>query len=118
MSRLLRTLLLGTLCLVGWGADFLSSTQAWGQHPAHMPVCRPREYGTPDLFYNFWVPPNCGGMGAEAYICPRPVPPLVGHTYYTYQPFMPHELMYRHSRVYHRNYEGGRGLTRTSIHWW
>jgi hypothetical protein len=51
-------------------------------------------------------------------LAPQPVPPLVGHTYYTYQPFMPHELLYPHHRTYHRYYDGGRGLTRTSVSWY
>lgn len=81
-------------------------------------VCRDREFPQPDLFYNFYVPGICGGVPAEAYIAPRPVPPNVGHTYYTYQPLMPHEMLYKHHRVYHRYYDGGRGLTRTSVRWW
>ena len=82
------------------------------------PECRAYEYGRPDLFYNFYVPPVCGGIGAQAYLAPQPVPPLVGHTYYTYQPLMPHELLYKHHRSYHRYYNEGRGLTRTSVTWW
>ena len=76
------------------------------------------EFGQPDLFYNFYVPPTAGGVGAQMYLAPGPVPPHVGHTYYTYQPFMPHELLYKHKRVYHRYYNEGRGLTRTSVRWW
>ena len=80
--------------------------------------CRPWEYGNPDLFYNFYVPNYCGGVPAQLYIAPRPVPPLVGHTYYTYQPFMPHEFTYQHHRTYRRYYDGGRGITRTSAIWY
>jgi hypothetical protein len=80
--------------------------------------CRPWEYGRPDLFYNFYVPNNCGGVPAQLYIAPRPVPPLVGHTYYTYQPFMPHEFTYHHNRTYRRYYDEGRGMTRTSATWY
>ncbi len=57
-----------------------------------------------DLFYNFYVPPvdcGCPGVGAKLYLCPRPSPPLVGHTYVTYQPLMPSEFLYTH----HRNYK-------------
>lgn len=81
-------------------------------------ACQYRFYGQPDLFYNYWVPPTCGGVGAELYLSPRPVPAWVGHTYVTYQPLMPHELMYDHHRTYHRYYNGGQGLTRTSVRWW
>jgi hypothetical protein len=79
--------------------------------------CRDRQYGQPDLFYNYYVPDTCGGVPAAMYIAPRPVPPLVGHTYYTYQPFLPHELLYQHHRTYYRYYNHGRGLTRTHISW-
>ena len=81
-------------------------------------VCRQWQYGNPCLFYNYYVPPTCGGVGAQLYLAPRPVPALVGHTYYTYQPLMPHEMLYGHNRRYHRHYDNGRGLTRTSILWW
>ncbi len=71
----------------------------------------------PDLFYNYYVPPvGYGGVGAELYLCPRPTPPLVGHTYVTYQPLMPHEFLYKHCRCY-RRYNPGSGWTRTFV-WW
>lgn len=79
--------------------------------------CVPHGYGAPDLFYNFWVGPDCGGAAAQLYIAPHPVPAEVGHTFYTYQPLMPHEMLYPHHRYYHRYYDGGRGLNRTSVHW-
>jgi hypothetical protein len=94
-----------------------NEAQAVGHH-RHPSECRGYEYGNPDLFYNFYVPPTCGGVGAQMYLAPVPVPPLVGHTYFTYQPLMPHEFLYRHHRRYHRYYNEGRGLTRTSVIWW
>jgi hypothetical protein len=78
----------------------------------HTFTCRERDFGNPDLFYNFYVPPTCGTTAAQLYIAPQPVPPHVGHTYYTYQPLMPHELLYNHGHRYHRYYDGGRGMTR------
>jgi hypothetical protein len=75
------------------------------------------EYGRPDLFYNFYAPNNCGGAPAQLYVAPVPVPPLVGHTYYTYQPLMPHEFMYPHHRTYRNVYDGGRGMTRAKVTW-
>lgn len=84
----------------------------------HNVVCRDYTYRNPDLFYNFYVPPTCGGVGAGIYPAPLPVPAHVGHTYFTYQPLMPHEFLYKHHRSYHRYYNEGRGLTRTSVHWW
>lgn len=80
--------------------------------------CTYRNYGRPDLFYNYWVAPNCGGVGAALYLSPRPIPPHVGHTYITYQPLMPHEFLYHHHRGYHRYYNDGRGLNRTCVHYW
>ena len=76
--------------------------------------CTHHKYGQHDLFYNYYMGNNCGGMGAQLYLSPRPVPPFVGNTYYTYQPFLPQEHMYAHHRTYHRYYNGGQGLTRTS----
>lgn len=77
--------------------------------------CQYRYYGQPDLFYNYYQGNNCGGVGAELYLSPRPVPAHVGHTYITYQPLMPHEFLYAHHRTYHRYYNGGQGLTRTHV---
>ena len=79
--------------------------------------CNFRNYADQDLFYNYYVGNNCGGMGAQLYLSPRPVPPFVGHTYITYQPLMPHEFLYEHGRTYHRYYNGGLGLTRAHVHY-
>lgn len=79
--------------------------------------CVPRMYGNPDLFYNFWVAPTCGGVGAQLYLAPHPIPANVGHTFITYQPLMPHEWLYPHSRTYHRYYDEGRGINRTRVNW-
>lgn len=74
-----------------------------------------RHSTAPDLFYNYYVPPGpYGGVGAELYLCPRPTPPLVGHTWITYQPLMPHEFMYTHKRSYVRRNPGA-GVTRTTV---
>jgi hypothetical protein len=97
-------------------AMLLPASQALAQY-GMMSECRPHEYGNPDLFANYYVGPGCGSVSAEMYPAPHPVPAWVGHTYFTYQPFMPHEFLYKHHRVYHRYYNEGRGLTRTSVHW-
>lgn len=71
-----------------------------------------------DLFYNYYVPGYGGGPPAQLYLSPRPTPPLVGHTYVTYQPFYPHEMLYRHHRTYYRC--GGRGClpaNYTTVSW-
>jgi len=69
-----------------------------------------------DLFYNYYVgTPGCG-IPAQLYLCPQPTPPLVGHTYYTYQPLLPHEMLYRHDRTYFRIHPDGTGV-KTKVRW-
>lgn len=80
--------------------------------------CVPRTYGHPDLFYNFYTQGNCNATNAQMYISPVPVPPNVGHTFYTYQPFMPHEMLYWHKDRYHNYYDGGRGMNHTKVHYY
>jgi hypothetical protein len=82
---------------------------------AHAELVR---HSTPDdLFYNHYVPPvGPNSVGAELYVSPRPTPPLVGHTYITYQPLMPHEFLYKHHRCYTTIHEDA-PKTRTSVHW-
>lgn len=65
-----------------------------------------------DLFYNYYVGPEPSGTAAEMYVSPLPVPATVGHTYNTYQPFYPHEMLYDHHRTYHTHHPGA-GWTRT-----
>ena len=91
--------------------------------PVHaLPIDGGVEAPTPDVFYNFYVPPvpagSAPGVGAQLYVAPRPVPPRMGHTWHTYPPFMPHEFLYRHRRRYIRQ-AGAMGL-RTDVHayWW
>lgn len=70
-----------------------------------------------DLFYNYYIGGNCGSTPAAMYPAPYPTPLLTGHTWYTYQPLLPHEYMYTHHRSYHTYYDGGRGLSRTHVHY-
>jgi hypothetical protein len=67
-----------------------------------------------DLFYNFYEGPFPSSPTAHMYISPQPVPPHVGHTYTTYQPFMPHEYLYKHKRS-HYAYTPGAGWTRAKV---
>jgi hypothetical protein len=68
-----------------------------------------------DLFYNYYAQPGpYNGAAAGMYTCPRPVPPFVGQTWVTYQPWMPHEFMYRHERSYY-TYNEGAGWRRTNV---
>lgn len=117
MLRLFR-LTIASIAIAGcFQLDLTTSTEALAQG-CNGVTCRSHEYGQPDLFYNFYVDPSCSTVGAQLYLAPGPVPPHVGHTFYTYQPFMPHEMLYKHKRTYHRNYDEGRGLTRTHIRYW
>jgi hypothetical protein len=61
------------------------------------------------LFSNYYVGPP--GLPAKMYVCPRPVPPFVGQTWYTYPPFAPHEMLYKHKRVYTRLNPDGTSTT-------
>lgn len=136
-SRMTAILLLGVTCGLFAGSDVRADQFAQTPLPESSPstsyggqtgmsaafayqsgACVPWQYGSPDLFYNFYAPNNCGGAPASLYLSPRPVPELVGHTYYTYQPFMPHELLYPHHRTYRHWYDGGRGMTRAHAVWY
>ena len=87
--------------------------RAWDH--IHTVPCRKETYA-PDLFYNYHVGPNCGATWtAGMYPSPYPTPAVNGGTYYTYQPLLPHEYMYKHERVYHRYYNHGMGLNRTRV---
>ncbi len=67
-----------------------------------------------DLFANYQVGPHPSGTAAQMYVSPLPTPPQVGHTYTTYQPLMPHEYMYKHTRS-HYAYQQGSGWTRSKV---
>jgi len=104
----LHMMVLAAAVLAAWSVAMSASSPATAAEPRQ---------GAGDLFYNYYVPPGPnGGVGAQLYLCPRPTPPLVGHTYITYQPLMPHEFLYRHHRVYKTKHEDA-PKTRTSVHW-
>jgi hypothetical protein len=67
-----------------------------------------------DLFYNYYEGPDPSGTAAAMYVSPRPVPVHVGHTYTTYQPLMPHEYLYRHTRSHYAHVPGA-GWSRAKI---
>jgi len=105
--RVLRQAIVLAVCVAAWCAFSCGSQQAYAAGPRT----------APDLFYGHYVPPGpCGTVGAQLYVCPVPTPPMVGHTYFTYQPLMPHEFLYRHSRTYRRYHPRG-GWTRSIITW-
>jgi hypothetical protein len=72
-------------------------------------------YGGHDLFYNYYTQGYANQANAAMYLAPVPVPPNVGHTFYTYQPLYPHEMMHWHYHRYHNYYDNGRGLNRTKV---
>lgn len=71
----------------------------------------------PQLFVNQYTQGYANQATAQMYVAPVPTPEWVGHTYYTYQPLYPHEMMYAHTRRYHSYYDGGRGLNSTKVHY-
>ena len=77
--------------------------------------CLERQYGQPDLFYNYFTQGNCNRANAQMYLSPGPIPPNVGHTFYTYQPLYPHHYLFTHRDRYHNYYDGGRGTNRTRV---
>jgi hypothetical protein len=105
--KVLRITILAGVTLAAWNLAMDNSQSAMAIEPY-------RSAG--DLFYNYYVPPAPCGVGAQLYPCPRPTPPLVGHTYVTYQALMPHEFLYQHHRVYRTQHDGA-PCTRTTVHW-
>ena len=70
------------------------------------------------IYPNYYTAPGYGGVAAELYPCPRPTPPLVGHTQITYPPLAPHEFLYQHKRSYYTtNANGGRSVTHARWGW-
>lgn len=76
-------------------------------------VVQRRDYGQPDLFYNYYTQGNANATNAQMYVSPVPVPHNVGHTFGTYQPWYPHHYLYWHKDRYHNYYDNGRGMNRT-----
>jgi len=75
------------------------------------------------LFSQYTTQGGASSATAGMYPAPHPVPGNVGSSYYTYQPLMPHEMMYSHSRNYFNYYNdssyygGGGSLNITSVKW-
>ncbi len=102
----LRWTLLAALAVGLWGF--------WGGCPS---ACAfDHGNGSVGLFYNYYAPVGPSGVPAQLYVSPRPTPPMVGHTYVTYEALAPHEFLYRHHRVYSRYHPGG-GATVTKVRW-
>ena len=107
----------GDLAPVESGSSYVSSGSQGevisGDNTIGGAGCRERSYGQPDLFYNYFTQGYCNRANAQMYLSPQPVPPNVGHTFYTYQPFYPEEYLYWHTNRFHNYYDGGRGTNRT-----
>jgi hypothetical protein len=107
MSRYLSVATLA-ICTLGFVAQTAQANNGWDGRRV---VSRQRPN---DLFYDYYVGPQPSGAAAGMYVSPQPVPPAMGHTYTTYQPFMPHEYMYQHHRSYW-THNPGNGWTRTKV---
>lgn len=74
-----------------------------------------------DVARNQYVPGvpcgDAGAIGASLYVSPRPVPPMVGHTFITYEGLMPDQLLYQHQRTYYHPHGPYGGVTQTNINW-
>lgn len=76
-----------------------------------------------NLFSQYYTQPGASMTQAGMYPAPHYVPENVGHTYNTYQPLMPHEMMYQHSRNYYNYYNtggyygGADALNKTQVRW-
>jgi len=102
-----------------WGIVCAAALAATAATATAAEYCQP---GSPaDVGRNWYVPGvpcgDAGGVGAQLYVSPRPVPPFVGHTYITYEGLMPHEMLYHHHRTYYRPWGPYGGVTQTRISW-
>lgn len=104
--------------VVGGGSEYVGDLGGAIVADGVVGVGIPRNYGYPDLFYNNYTQGSSNRTNAQMYVSPVPVPPHVGHTYVTYQPFMPEEMLYWHTNRYHNYYDGGRGMNHTKVHYY
>jgi hypothetical protein len=76
-----------------------------------------------NLFSQYATQPGASSTTAGMYPAPHYVPAQMGQSYYTYQPLMPHEMMYQHSRNYYNYYNtggyngGNDSLNKTTVRW-
>jgi len=107
-NHLLRTTVLAALLIGLWQSsqDARANEGRWKRTISYQ--------SKNDLFANYTVGPYPSGRAAQMYISPLPVPANVGHTYTTYQPLMPHEMTYKHTRS-HYAHTPGAGWTRSKV---
>ncbi len=76
-----------------------------------------------NLFSQYVTPDGPNMTTAGMYPAPHYSPQLGAQSYYTYQPLMPHEMMYQHSRNYYNYYNSGGyyggndSLNKTTVRW-
>jgi hypothetical protein len=77
-----------------------------------------------NLFSQYVTPDGPNMTTAGMYPAPYDSPQLGAQSYYTYQPLMPHEMMYQHSRNYFNYYNTGGyfgggcdSLNKTQVRW-
>jgi len=76
-----------------------------------------------NLFSQYTTPDGPNMTTAGMYPAPYDSPRLGAQSHYTYQPLMPHEMMYQHSRNYYNYYNTGgymggqNSLNKTSVRW-
>jgi hypothetical protein len=104
--------------VTGGGTSFVGDVSSGSELGDTMAGCNGRTYGYPDLFYNYYTQGNCNRTNAQMLVAPVPVPPNVGHTFMTYQPFQPEEMLYWHTNRYHNYYDNGRGMNHTRVHYY
>lgn len=109
-QQLLQTLAMGLV----FGGSFAAGIQAQEQ----MGLVPYNTYSSQNLFGNAYTQGYANQANAAMYISPVPVPPDVGHTYLTYQPLYPHQMMNWHYNRFHNYYDNGRGLNRTKVEYY
>lgn len=108
MIRHLSVATLAAICMIAMSADVNA------QFPSG-------NYQSP--LFSQYSTQGAGNSSAAMYPAPHYSPSLGAQSYYTYQPLMPHEMMYQHSRNYYNYYNtggyygGGNALNKTSVRW-
>ena len=112
MSEMIQKLVIAICCIVA--ISFVSESSFAQTSQGDLPN---------KLFSQYTTQGSASTATAGMYPAPHPVPSNVGASYYTYQPLMPHEMMYPHSRNYFNYYNdssyygGGGSLNITSVRW-
>ena len=112
MSKMIQKFIVAVCCLIA--VTLVSETSFSQTSQGNLPD---------KLFSQYTTQGGASTATAGLYPAPHPVPQNVGSSYYTYQPLMPHEMLYTHSRNYFNYYNdssylgGGGSLNITSVRW-